>query len=275
MARDDFPSDTKDLLAHRVGMRCSNPNCRKPTSGPQDDPGKSINVGVAAHITAASTKGPRYDVRLSKEERCASDNGIWLCQTCAKLIDNDELRYTVGLLQEWKRLSEKAAHMAIECNSEESVSGITDNEIINFFAVCFDRPAFQDVFMQEGSMESFDRAISDTITAINTGCLRARDGTVLTCAKGKAFLQNVKWRDRMDVIVDMLRAIRSRYEDACKSGAIHLGSEQDGYSFYCINDHEVACWMDNTRFQILELFSEIAREACVKPFAFPRSHRRW
>jgi hypothetical protein len=32
--RDEFLDDTKDLLAKRVGMRCSNPNCRQPTSGP-------------------------------------------------------------------------------------------------------------------------------------------------------------------------------------------------------------------------------------------------
>lgn len=28
MPRDDFGLKTKDLLARRVGMRCSNPNCR-------------------------------------------------------------------------------------------------------------------------------------------------------------------------------------------------------------------------------------------------------
>ncbi len=34
-------------------------------------------------------------------------------------------------------------------------------------------------------MEAFDKAIEDTITAINTGCLRSRDGTILAQAKGK------------------------------------------------------------------------------------------
>ena len=58
--RDDFKADVKDLLAKRVGMRCSNPNCRRPTSGPQDAPEKALNIGVAAHIAAASKGGPRY-----------------------------------------------------------------------------------------------------------------------------------------------------------------------------------------------------------------------
>jgi hypothetical protein len=45
----------KQQLANRVNHRCSNP-----------DEG-SINVGVAAHITAASASGPRFDTALSPE----------------------------------------------------------------------------------------------------------------------------------------------------------------------------------------------------------------
>jgi hypothetical protein len=52
--RDDFDEKTKEILSRRVGLRCSNPNCRKLTTGPQTDPSKAINIGVAAHITVAS-----------------------------------------------------------------------------------------------------------------------------------------------------------------------------------------------------------------------------
>src|SRR5437899_8109263 len=55
--RDEFSVGTKELLAKRVGYRCSNPECRQPTSGPQEDPAKVVNIGVAAHITAASPDG--------------------------------------------------------------------------------------------------------------------------------------------------------------------------------------------------------------------------
>jgi hypothetical protein len=102
--RDDFDANTKQTLARRVGFRCSNPNCRKMTSGPQVDPTKSVNIGVAAHISAASPGGKRYDSRMSTQERKSIDNGMWLCQNCAKLIDSDEKRYSVDLLNDWKRL---------------------------------------------------------------------------------------------------------------------------------------------------------------------------
>jgi hypothetical protein len=115
-SRDDFAKRTIEILADRAGNRCSNPTCRKPTSGPRTDPTKTINVGVAAHITAASEGGPRYDPTLSAEERKHPDNGIWLCQLCSKLIDNDPDRYSDDLLRRWKKRSEDEALAAIEQN---------------------------------------------------------------------------------------------------------------------------------------------------------------
>jgi hypothetical protein len=66
---DEFLDPVKKALAARVGHRCSNPECRAATSGPQDDPARPVNVGVAAHITAASPGGPRYDPYLRKASR--------------------------------------------------------------------------------------------------------------------------------------------------------------------------------------------------------------
>jgi len=275
--RDDFTAEVKDVLAKRVGMRCSNPNCRQTTSGPRTDPSKAVNVGVAAHITAASKRGPRFDPRLCSEERAAAHNGIWLCQNCAKLVDNDEVRFPVGLLRRWKQLSEEATLLQIECPAtRRAPEAHTDESLVRFYAQCFDRPAFQDPFMVEGSMEAFDRAMEDTITAINTGCLRSRDGGVLSQARGKSFLTNPEWRDAMDTVVDMVRAIRSRYEAAVKSRAITVHSRGDGDTFYCINDREVADWMDSTRAEILRLFGEVASQAGVRAPVSPRAHsRRW
>lgn len=107
--RDDFPIDIKRALALRVGHRCSRPECGASTSGPQTDPSKSVNVGVAAHISAASKGGPRFDPSLSPEARGSIDNGIWLCQNCAKLIDNDPAYFTPEVLRAWKLLREVEA----------------------------------------------------------------------------------------------------------------------------------------------------------------------
>ncbi len=115
--RDDFPQAVNELLARRVGLRCSNSQCRQPTSGPQMDPAKTVNVGVAAHITAASPDGPRFDSALTSEERKRADNGVWLCQKCGKLVDNDPLRYPVEKLRQWKALAEETAVLELEGGS--------------------------------------------------------------------------------------------------------------------------------------------------------------
>jgi len=106
--RDDFSTGVKRVLAHRAGFQCSKPSCRALTAGPAED-GTIRNVGVAAHITAASPKGPRYDDSLSPEERASALNGIWLCQTHAKEVDDDAAEFTVEVLRGWKEHAEEAA----------------------------------------------------------------------------------------------------------------------------------------------------------------------
>lgn len=125
--RDDFNKRTKEILAKRSGMRCSNPKCRKQTAGPSESPTEAINIGVAAHISAASSGGPRFDDSLTPAQRSNMKNGIWLCQSCAKLIDSDQKGYSVDLLMEWKKEAEKEARNLLESN------GISKPESFNPF----------------------------------------------------------------------------------------------------------------------------------------------
>lgn len=110
--RDDFKAQVLQTLARRSGNRCSNPECRKPTSGPKLNAG-SINLGVGAHISAAALGGPRFDATLDTTQRSSDNNGIWLCQTCARLIDTDVDQYTQEKLQQWKQFAEAAASVEL------------------------------------------------------------------------------------------------------------------------------------------------------------------
>lgn len=110
--RDEFTLDVKRIVANRVNSFCSNPDCRATTTGPNSDPSKALNIGVAAHISAASPGGPRYRP-MSKELRSHASNAIWLCQNCAKLIDNDPLHYTEEILRGWKSTAESDARKSL------------------------------------------------------------------------------------------------------------------------------------------------------------------
>lgn len=107
--RDDFTTKTKEILAKRVGYFCSNPDCRMLTVGPNFDNDKHTSIGVAAHITAASSGGPRYNNKLSRDERCGIDNAIWLCYSCSSLVDKDTILYNEEKLRKWKNQAERKA----------------------------------------------------------------------------------------------------------------------------------------------------------------------
>lgn len=101
--RDDFKQNVVRRLAMRAAYVCSNPDCLALTLGPQlGSADGTVNLGVAAHITAAAAGGPRYDLSISPAERSSIANGIWLCQNCAKLIDSDPQHFDVATLHRWK-----------------------------------------------------------------------------------------------------------------------------------------------------------------------------
>jgi len=54
---------------------------------------------------------------MTAEERRSPENGIWMCQTHAKLIDNDVERYPTALVREWKRQREEHARAEVEGSS--------------------------------------------------------------------------------------------------------------------------------------------------------------
>ena len=100
--RDEFSKSTREKIAKRAGYHCSKPDCGVPTIGAARGHDGVMNIGVAAHITAASLGGPRYDAALTSEERRGEANGVWLCQTHGTLVDADGVHFTVEMLRDWK-----------------------------------------------------------------------------------------------------------------------------------------------------------------------------
>ncbi|MBC7785305.1 MAG: hypothetical protein H7144_15845 [Burkholderiales bacterium] len=100
----DFPEKVSRVIAQRAMFICSSPDCYRLTGYGTTD-GKVRSVAEAAHMIAASTRGPRAD-RSATVMRKAADNGIWLCKICHTKIDNDPVQYTLEMLREWKKAHE-------------------------------------------------------------------------------------------------------------------------------------------------------------------------
>ena len=120
--RDDFRKKTKFQIAMRVGWLCSYPSCRDPTVGATSDGGDEINVGVAAHISAAAPGGPRYDPEMTPDQRRSPDNGIWLCQDHAKALDSDDPEFTVENLRRWKEGAQKESFHRVMRHGDAGVN---------------------------------------------------------------------------------------------------------------------------------------------------------
>lgn len=124
MGRDNFTKRTIDVLAKRVGFLCSNPECRKHTVGPNSDNTKFSLIGIAAHLSAASPGGPRFNQFLTEGQRRHIDNAIWLCSNCATLIDKDHKNYSISLLENWKIIAEYEMVNRISSNKAIKIDGI-------------------------------------------------------------------------------------------------------------------------------------------------------
>lgn len=96
--KPDFNKKTIDTLAKRAAYKCSNPDCRVVTVGPNSDTTKSTVIGEAAHIFGARPNSKRYCTRMTDAARAEITNAIWLCRNCHKLIDMDENLYTSEVL---------------------------------------------------------------------------------------------------------------------------------------------------------------------------------
>lgn len=121
-SRDEFSERTKRALALRAGYLCSFEGCARPTVGPSEESTESVTlIGKAAHISAAASgRGSRrYRKEMTPAQRKHIDNAIWLCSDHADLIDRDEAKYTIEVLQEMKRLHESAQAIAVQVRTNQ------------------------------------------------------------------------------------------------------------------------------------------------------------
>jgi len=83
------------------GGYCQRPDCPNPLF--VDTATNNIHVAEIAHIIAASTKGPRADVKLTAAEKGSYDNLILLCANCHVTIDKAHADFPDDMVRDWKR----------------------------------------------------------------------------------------------------------------------------------------------------------------------------
>ncbi len=103
----DFSKKTVETIGKRAAFKCSNPDCRVNTIGPDSVETRTIKIGEAAHIYGARKGAKRYNPEMTDVARSEITNAIWLCRNCHKIIDTDEKKYTQKLLFKWREIHEE------------------------------------------------------------------------------------------------------------------------------------------------------------------------
>lgn len=201
------------------------------------------------------------------------DNAITLCPNC-----HDEVHwrshYSPGCISRLYSTSELKLHREITKKiarkerdwTEGSRVWTEDRSLMLFYAQCLDRSAFRTHFHQELSFADFDRALADTITAINTGCTKVGEST-LQIAKGKVFLIHREWREIMDDIVETIEQIRAELRNDLGLNEMLMNKERHSWPRHrrFDQDSDLSNRIDKRRQEIINRMNEVLKELKQPP----------
>jgi hypothetical protein len=219
-------------------------------------------------------KGVKIEVHHIKPEAASHDNSlanaIPLCFDCHSDAGHYNSRhpkgnrYTLGELRKhrdrlWKLVAE----------GKVLPEGNLDSRFLELLTRAFDRAAFKTPFRQEGRMESFERAIDDTLLAMNTGVLRTRDGHVIAdIGFGKTSLANDDWRKGLGRVEKMLYNLRSFVATALADGNLKCCHER----CYCGSDSTIES-LDVQRAEIVDTVNAILISAGFQAIENPLNRK--
>lgn len=207
------------------------------------------------------------------------ENGIPLCPNCHDEVHD---KYSPGRTTRSYKPTELKLHRkrTIEQVAREGrwTPGGTDwkkdKQLIAFFAQCLDRPAFRTYFHNEMSFADFDRAMEDTLLALNTGYWRTRDGAHIERAKGKACIVNPAWREQIEKIAGLIEGIRRRFHEAFglhemlyhfRSPAFSHGFDRLAVMEGFRHDRDLGDWMDKQREEAIKVMNSLLDEVGMQP----------
>lgn len=205
------------------------------------------------------------------------DNAIPLCPNC-----HDEVhgRTASGRTTRTYSASELKAHRQRTVEtvrkrgawSPGSPTWDADRDLVLFYAQCLDRPAFHTNFHKETSFSAFDKAMEDTLLALNTDYWRTRDGAVIERSRGKSNVVDAQWREKLDTIAQIIEEIRRRFHEAVGFNRALYNLRRETYGrepwlgdMPFRRDRDLGQWMDEQRQRAIELMNSMLTEIGHRP----------
>ena len=153
--RKGIPSATRDALWGKAAGCCQ--ICSTPLfeGGAYRTTGNYSNI---AHIHAYSEDGPRFNEKLSENDRNSIENLMLLCPQCHKTID-DEVTYTADVLRSIKSKREEYVSKVMQASKPQSVYVITVTCPIHGNATEISRSEWSQAMASSGMVHAGDAEI--------------------------------------------------------------------------------------------------------------------
>lgn len=212
--RHDFVPGTRKVIAERSGYRCANPSCGAFTVGPAlVSSDGSARVGMAAHIHAASPEGPRYKKDQTEAERKSAENGLWMCETCGKLVDSDESGHTAEELREWKQTAERRAKAELGFANSKALFRLRDGDQTTYINL----PRFHEMATAKGfhltGLPSFNCPLLSSGIQL-ASIVFALEGVLEQMRLEAVPITHVKNKDQCDAIVGRVVSFKGRFRSS-------------------------------------------------------------
>ena len=136
--RDRVPPAQEKVVVARSGNKCAYPGCGLDlTIDSKTDGDRPKATGKVAHIAAASPGGPRYDPKMTSEQRGSAQNLIYLCGPHHDAVDTQLEYHTREFLLDAKRTHEAAVERAVR----NAIGEVTYEELAVVCTVIASLPA--------------------------------------------------------------------------------------------------------------------------------------
>lgn len=136
----------------------------------------------------------------------------------------------------------------------EDFGGLTDRDLLELMAAVFDRPAFRTPFQQECSIPAFQQAIEDTISALNTGLWRNREGQEIRRIPSIHHLRDRNIKGHVANAAQLVDQLRRIFVQGLRDRAVRpCGCGEADCPVFTM-DHGFALKLDDMRSQALDAF---------------------
>lgn len=135
--------------------------------------------------------------------------------------------------------------------------GLTDEEALAHMAAVFDRPAFTTPFQEESYLPAFQKAIEDTIRALNTGMWSTREGAEIRRIPSVHHLEDSHLKATVGQVVRELDEVRRLFKRRLQEGRIRHCDCGDPSCPTFMVDSATADELDEARAKALHSFRSI------------------